>query len=799
MTITVTARDGGGPRHVAHLHRLAPRGARHRRRPGDARQGDARSPAARTASSSTSQTTTIATLRLEPPASATWSCRRHDGDRHDRRRARGRRRRRHRHRDAAGARGADHRRLLPVRPPGAVGGRPPTRCNSRLDAHRGGREPERPRLGRRADPDARGAADASIGAGTAITVDGYASYEGVDTTPARSPHNDDSASAGATRWCDPARRGLHGRHARGAPRARRRARPHRDRRQRPRRRRATRAGGGPRARTAVPATAEVVTARVTRPPPPAPATVDPRPPAAGTPDCFRKLGVRVELVRGTFIRAELYGEIDIETAAEAASARARASPRCGRGRATRWTASACSSSGCASPRTATRGASRAEFRAAEADLDGLAQMDSAHSNPGALDILGALAVLAPLTSSATELSPAAGALVALGTVALGASDLMHTQKLILRGAELIVVRTASSAPTARRPVDDRGTQVSVLLDIEVAFTFDLTIVRVDPQHPITTRYKAIGVRSHLGHRARRPAALDYVPLPVFDPSRGYSLDIPTGSLTASPPLDEHPARARLPGQPRQPDLPRGRGRPGARPRHRHGRHRAGARPARRAAARPAADQARRHARHAGHAARQGLASSSRRSASRAPSTSPSRRSTSAPPPSLAVETQDGVTGVLDRRRGRVPGADPARQLGPRHLRLPRRRRRQLRAQRGPVASQVPALDWLQAQLAAARRRHGPGRLDDDARRLRVRRRHAARHRRGRLRRPPQGHRADRGAGAAAAAGHEGRRAVGCRRPSKSDQTATFLAVLDIDFGRGTITIGIVAEYAIERC
>ncbi len=32
---------------------------------------------------------------------------------------------------------------------------------------------------------------------------------------------------------------------------------------------------------------------------------------------------------------------------------------------------------------------------------------------------------------------------------------------------------------------------------------------------------------------------------------------------------------------------------------------------------------------------------------------------------------------------------------------------------------------------------------------------------------------------------------------KSDQTATFLAVLDIDFGRGTITIGLVAEYAIE--
>ena len=32
----------------------------------------------------------------------------------------------------------------------------------------------------------------------------------------------------------------------------------------------------------------------------------------------------------------------------------------------------------------------------------------------------------------------------------------------------------------------------------------------------------------------------------------------------------------------------------------------------------------------------------------------------------------------------------------------------------------------------------------------------------------------------------------------SNQSATFLAVLDIDFGRGTITIGIVAAYEIER-
>ena len=32
--------------------------------------------------------------------------------------------------------------------------------------------------------------------------------------------------------------------------------------------------------------------------------------------------------------------------------------------------------------------------------------------------------------------------------------------------------------------------------------------------------------------------LEYVPLPVFDPSRGYTLDVPAGALSAAPPLDE---------------------------------------------------------------------------------------------------------------------------------------------------------------------------------------------------------------------------------------------------------------------
>ncbi|HQH90435.1 MAG TPA: hypothetical protein PLZ83_08700, partial [Dermatophilaceae bacterium] len=145
-------------------------------------------------------------------------------------------------------------------------------------------------------------------------------------------------------------------------------------------------------------------------------------------------------------------------------------------------------------------------------------------------------ILAPLSASATELSPAAGAVVALGSIALGASDLLHTHRLTLRGAEIIVSQGILGADGITT-VSQRGTQVTVLVDIEAAFSFDLTLVRVDPAHPIVTRYKAIGLRSSWDTVPAGGGGVDYVPLPVFFPDRGYTLDIPAGSLTAAPPLD----------------------------------------------------------------------------------------------------------------------------------------------------------------------------------------------------------------------------------------------------------------------
>lgn len=280
---------------------------------------------------------------------------------------------------------------------------------------------------------------------------------------------------------------------------------------------------------------ETITAELTRPPA-ASTEVDPEPTRPLVPDCFRKLGVRVELIRGTFVRAEVYGEFDVRTAAEARLDKltndelpARTNPSDGictflvRFRIAEDRSSWLTS---------------AEFRAIEGDLDGLAKVESS-TGSAALDILSAVTALAPLLAASAPPSPTAGELVPLAVVgasaiALGASDRFTAKHVILRGGEVVVSDGVVDPATGSGPTT---TQVSILLDLETAFSFDLGIIKVDPDHPIVTRYKAVGVRSTWDAEPDPGGELEYIPLPVFDPSRGYTLDIPAGSLLAAPPLD----------------------------------------------------------------------------------------------------------------------------------------------------------------------------------------------------------------------------------------------------------------------
>ncbi len=294
---------------------------------------------------------------------------------------------------------------------------------------------------------------------------------------------------------------------------------------------------------ATPGTAgtETATAQVSRPAAPPPATdLDVPPQRAAVPDCFHSIGMEVEIVRGTFVRAELYGEFDVRTAAEQRLARNSLGPLPPR---TNPSDGICRFRLRLRVDETRRGWDvLAEFRAVAADLDGLVQVTrpSTGSSVG-LDVLGAVAVLSPLLAAVAPPDAGTAELVALGVgtgaaVAIGAAGVIKTQRVTLRGGELVtanaIAEPGGGAGGATR------TQVSILLDLETAFSFDVGIVSSRPDRPLVTRYKAVGVRSQWTSEPVAGGEVRYVPLPVFDPSRGYTLDIPAGSLAAAPPLDQ---------------------------------------------------------------------------------------------------------------------------------------------------------------------------------------------------------------------------------------------------------------------
>jgi hypothetical protein len=144
--------------------------------------------------------------------------------------------------------------------------------------------------------------------------------------------------------------------------------------------------------------------------------------------------------------------------------------------------------------------------------------------------LGTLIAITPLVDASAAANTPAGDLVALGishavpfaVVTLG---IVKVPRITLYGGEFTLSH------------DSSGTRGALLLDVEVALVVvvkigNTKIVDTKPNNPITVRYKAIGFRI-----SDDPQIRDLVP--VFDSSKGYTINVPsTGGIVVPDPLGD---------------------------------------------------------------------------------------------------------------------------------------------------------------------------------------------------------------------------------------------------------------------
>ncbi|OCB55639.1 hypothetical protein A5722_16965 [Mycobacterium vulneris] len=291
--------------------------------------------------------------------------------------------------------------------------------------------------------------------------------------------------------------------------------------------------------------------RLSRPPRPAvPAPIPPvviqRQPAGNDDWRFKELHLRVEIDHNRLIAVELKLKIDVQTVLESKLAKVNtANP--GQGQPGGQPAlpvgkKADPNDGVLDMRvqlTLDDTVDRWQVVASlfEQDTDGFLQTPA----PSAVGLgspseqywrsfFGILIALAPLTDALGASNTPAGDVVSLAVsvaVPFAALELgiVSVPRITLYGGELTVTH------------DDAGTRGVLLLDVEVALIISLElgatkIIDTDPKNPITVRYKAVGFGT-----SDQPQLRDL--LPVFDSSKGYTINIPsTGGVKVPDPLGD---------------------------------------------------------------------------------------------------------------------------------------------------------------------------------------------------------------------------------------------------------------------
>lgn len=277
---------------------------------------------------------------------------------------------------------------------------------------------------------------------------------------------------------------------------------------------------------------------------PVPIPADVEPPADPAPPAwFRSIALKVRIVQDAFVAIELSGEVDFQTAIEeqldSPDGEQLEIPLEGLGNNP--------SDGITAYRVVVQVDDAtgewivsALVGADPADVDGLLRtvpvdpaVEEDELRRRARNLLGMTTVLGPVLAEIAPANPlngdiaplvAQGALVGVLT-GLANSNILAVERVIVYGAEAIV-RHRSSGP-----------EINLLFDIETAISASVELagselLTIPPETALVVRYKALGLR--LGYT---PPEDRFQFRPVFDSSGGYSLDLAgPGGIRVGEPL-----------------------------------------------------------------------------------------------------------------------------------------------------------------------------------------------------------------------------------------------------------------------
>ncbi len=258
------------------------------------------------------------------------------------------------------------------------------------------------------------------------------------------------------------------------------------------------------------------------------------------PDWFKEVGAKVRIVQNQFVACEVFGKFDIQTSSErmlrqggVSDANMPALRRLGSN----------PSDGIIDLRVVVQIDDATDivtvsgyFGADPADKDGLMMTGSlpgealAPRNLGR-NYLGMAIAFMPLLSAAASAVAGDGALAEIGVTAatlalpftLGSLPFLNVERVIWYGGELTV------------QVRPDGTQVVALFDFETAISANIAdLITIPPEAPLVVRYKAIGLL--LGNPPGQPK---FQARPMFDASKGYTIDVSRpGAIQVAQPLGQ---------------------------------------------------------------------------------------------------------------------------------------------------------------------------------------------------------------------------------------------------------------------